>query len=107
MALPRRCWPRSPRNSAPSFPASAATIRCKYIWAFKYDSSLAGIGIHADSAAVNVNFWITPDEANLDPEHGGLVVWDKAAPLDWDFDAFQRRHRRHPRLSGSQMARRR
>ena len=60
----------------------------KYIWAFKSDSSLAGIGIHADSAAVNVNFWITPDEANLDPDHGGLVVWDKAAPLDWDFERF-------------------
>jgi hypothetical protein len=37
---------------------------------------------------VNVNFWITPDEANLDPESGGLVVWDKAAPLDWDFDKY-------------------
>jgi hypothetical protein len=44
-----------------------------------------GIGVHADFAAVNVNFWITPDEANLDPEHGGLIIWDVAAPLDWDF----------------------
>jgi len=60
----------------------------KYLWAFKYDSSLAGINIHADFAAVNVNFWITPDEANLDPESGGLIVWDKAAPLDWDFDKY-------------------
>ncbi len=60
----------------------------KYIWAFKYDSALDGIAIHADKAAVNVNFWITPDEANLDPEHGGLVVWDKAAPLDWDFEKY-------------------
>ena len=60
----------------------------KYLWAFKYDSTLAGINIHADFAAVNVNFWITPDEANLDPESGGLVVWDKAAPLDWDFDKY-------------------
>jgi hypothetical protein len=34
---------------------------------------------------VNVNFWITPDEANLDPEGGGLVIWDIAAPLEWDF----------------------
>ena len=59
-----------------------------YLWAFKYDSSLAGIGIHADAAAVNVNFWITPDEANLDPDSGGLVVWDVAAPLDWDFEKF-------------------
>jgi Tfp pilus assembly protein PilF len=54
-------------------------------WGFKYDSQLTGINIHADFAAVNVNFWITPDEANLDPKSGGLVIWDKPAPLDWDF----------------------
>ena len=60
----------------------------RYHWAFKYDSKLDGIGIHADEAAVNVNFWITPDEANLDPEGGGLVIWDKQAPLDWDFAKF-------------------
>jgi tetratricopeptide (TPR) repeat protein len=55
------------------------------LWAFKYDSALTGINLHADFAAVNVNFWITPDEANLDPDHGGLLVWDKEAPLEWDF----------------------
>lgn len=60
----------------------------RYHWAFKYDSSLDGIGIHADEAAVNVNFWITPDAANLDPESGGLVIWDKAAPLEWDFAKY-------------------
>ena len=60
----------------------------KHLWAFKYDSTLAGINIHADFAAVNVNFWITPDEANQDPHGGGLIVWDKAAPLDWDFDTY-------------------
>jgi hypothetical protein len=60
----------------------------RYLWAFKYDSTMDGIGIHADEAAVNVNFWITPGEANLDPEHGGLVIWDKAAPLEWDFAKF-------------------
>lgn len=54
-------------------------------WAFKYDSRLSGIPMHADFAAVNVNFWITPDTANLDPARGGLVVWDKEAPADWDF----------------------
>ncbi|HEX7967941.1 MAG TPA: hypothetical protein VF502_06955, partial [Stellaceae bacterium] len=59
-----------------------------HCWAFKYDSRLNGIGIHADFAAVNVNFWITPDEANLDPEGGGLVIWDAPAPLDWDYDQY-------------------
>jgi hypothetical protein len=57
-------------------------------WGFKYDSRLKGINVHADFAAVNVNFWITPDEANLDPESGGLVIWDKPAPLDWSFAQY-------------------
>jgi tetratricopeptide (TPR) repeat protein len=57
-------------------------------WAFKYDSALQGIKVHADFAAVNVNFWITPDSANLDPESGGLVVWDVGAPLDWSFERY-------------------
>lgn len=58
------------------------------MWAFKYDHKMQGIQMHADVAAVNLNFWITPDEANLDPDSGGLVVWDKAAPAEWDFDDF-------------------
>lgn len=71
-----------------TFPEIFANHPLRYHWAFKYDSSLEGIGIHADEAAVNVNFWITPDEANLDPESGGLVIWDKEAPLEWDFAKF-------------------
>jgi tetratricopeptide (TPR) repeat protein len=70
------------------FPTMLKDYPLLYAWAFKYGSAIQGTAIHADSAAVNVNFWITPDEANLDPDHGGLVVWDKAAPLDWDFARF-------------------
>lgn len=55
------------------------------MWAYKYDASLEGIGLHADQAAVNVNFWITPDSANLDPEHGGLEVYVHHPPQDWSF----------------------
>lgn len=58
------------------------------LWAFKYDSKYTGIDYHADFASVNVNFWITPDSANLDPDSGGLVVWNKEAPLDWDFTTY-------------------
>lgn len=58
------------------------------MWSFKYDSALSGIGMHADFAAVNVNFWVTPDAANRDPNSGGLVVWDKEAPLEWDFSKY-------------------
>lgn len=49
----------------------------------------AAVGpMHADFAAVNVNFWVTPDEANLDPAGGGLMAWDKEASLDWDFATY-------------------
>jgi tetratricopeptide (TPR) repeat protein len=62
----------------------------RYLWGFKYDSALSGIDVHADFAAVNVNFWITSDEANRDPASGGLVVWDVAAPKDWDVIKYNR-----------------
>ncbi len=60
--------------------------RLKQTWAFKHSERIAGVPIHADTAAVNVNLYTTPDDANLDPATGGIVVWDKPAPLDWDFE---------------------
>ena len=63
------------------------------VWAFKYGDKPDGIAMHADFAAVNVNFWITPDDANLDPTSGGLVVWDKEAPPEWDFNTYNLDHR--------------
>ncbi len=81
------------------------------MWAFKYDSrpqvkGVGGIPIHADFAAVNVNFWITPDDANLNPDGGGLGVWDQEAPLDWDFAAYNKNEpaiRRFLKDSGARM----
>lgn len=70
------------------FPRIFKHHRLAQAWAFKHDSALRGLNMHADAAAVNVNFWITPDEANLDPTCGGLIVWDKEAPDDWDFKEY-------------------
>jgi tetratricopeptide (TPR) repeat protein len=58
------------------------------LWGFKYDSRLSGIPVHADQAAVNVNFWIAQEEANRDPESGGLLVWPAKPPPDWDFGRY-------------------
>jgi hypothetical protein len=59
-----------------------------HLWAFKYDSGFSvGTDLHADAARINVNFWVTPDAANLDPDRGGLEIFDVAAPADWDFDS--------------------
>lgn len=71
-----------------AFPDIFMDHKLKQSWAYKYDSDLTGIETHADFAAVNVNFWLTPDEANLSPDSGGLIVYDAEAPLDWDFAAY-------------------
>jgi len=61
----------------------------KHMWAYKYDSQAnQGIGVHADSAKINVNFWVTPDHANLEPEQGGLLIYNRAAPSDWEFSDY-------------------
>lgn len=70
------------------FPRIFQQHRLTQSWAFKQDNARRGLNIHADAAAVNVNFWITPDEANLDPGTGGLVVYDKEAPREWNFAAY-------------------
>jgi len=71
-----------------ALPAIFGEHRIKGLWGYKYDSEQTGIATHADFAAVNVNFWLTPDDANLDPSGGGLVIWDKEAPLDWNFHDY-------------------
>lgn len=68
--------------------------RLEQLWAFKYDTRLAkGINVHADFARVNLNFWITPDDANLDPESGGMLVYDVPSPADWPFRKYNESER--------------
>ena len=58
-------------------------------WGFKYDTTLGkGIGIHADFAYLNLNFWITPDDYNNDKNGGGLKVYDVPAPENWSFAKY-------------------
>jgi len=64
-------------------PAAFGNNTLQQFWGYKYDNTRkysfgsAAINVHADEASVNVNFWITPDDANLDPASGGMVVWSK------------------------------
>lgn len=58
------------------------------MWAFKYENMPSRSTVHADFASVNVNLWITPDEANLDRNSGGLLVYDVAAPMEWSFATY-------------------
>jgi tetratricopeptide (TPR) repeat protein len=63
--------------------------RLEQLWGFKYTSYMGrGINVHADFAKVNLNFWITPDEANLDPNSGGMIVYDVPAPASWSYAEY-------------------
>jgi len=64
------------------------SLRLTQAWAFKYDNKKDGIKVHADDASINVNFWITPDQANLNKKTGGLKIWNKIPPKKWDFADF-------------------
>ena len=57
-------------------------------WSFKYDAKRDGIGIHADDAKVNVNFWITDDSANINPQCGGMIIWKKMPDQNASFEEF-------------------
>ena len=77
-----------------AFPRIFGAHPLSQAWAFKGLRPQSAVDVHADDAAVSVNFWVTPTEANLDPEHGGLVVCRAPPPDDWeikDYDADQPR----------------
>lgn len=71
-----------------SFPRIFKAERLRQAWGFKYGNQGKGGNVHADTGVVNVNFWITPTEANLDPAGGGLTVHDVPAPKDWSFHDY-------------------
>jgi tetratricopeptide (TPR) repeat protein len=76
------------------FPDILGEHRLSQAWAFKGLKAQSAVDIHADDAAVSVNFWVTQTPANLDPEHGGLVVCRAPPPDDWeikDYDDDQKR----------------
>ena len=77
-----------------TFPELLKSHPLSQAWAFKGLESRAAIEAHADDAAVSVNFWITPDDANLMPGRGGLSVCRVPPPAGWevrDYDADQER----------------
>jgi tetratricopeptide (TPR) repeat protein len=58
-------------------------------WAFKGIAAQAAVDVHADDAAVSVNFWVTPPDANLNPAQGGLVVCRALPPDDWQIEGYE------------------
>lgn len=71
-----------------SLPAIFRGQPLQMMWGYKCEYGLPGLAVHADNAAVNVNFWITDDAANLEPQGGGLLVYPQDAPQDWGFAKY-------------------
>ncbi len=67
------------------------------MWAYRHQHRCVGVDAHTDYAAVTFNFWITPDTANLRPGHGGLVVYQKEEPFEWDW-MVHNREKNAPRI---------
>jgi tetratricopeptide (TPR) repeat protein len=64
-----------------AFPRLYSDLIFSSCWSFKYYEKESGDGLHGDSGLRNLNLWLTPDDANLDTNTGGLTFWDKKVPL--------------------------
>jgi tetratricopeptide (TPR) repeat protein len=71
-----------------AFPALLQDRPLTQAWAFKALTPEAAVDAHADEGAVTINFWLTPDAANLAPERGGLTVCRFPPPPDWQLKGY-------------------
>eukprot|EP00947_MAST-08B_sp_MAST-8B-sp1_P001603 g1603.t1 len=81
-----------------AFPRVIGQLEIVDLWAYKYaEGDGDGIGIHADDALVNLNWWVAPDDAAAAVEEGegpgpaiggggggGMTVFHSHAPEDAD-----------------------
>ena len=58
------------------------------MWVYRYNNHSEGVAEHTDDGAVTFNFWITPDDANLSADAGGLMVYVKEQPMDLDWERY-------------------
>ena len=65
------------------------------VWIYRHRADSVGVEAHSDQGKVTFNFYISPDDANLDPAHGGLVVYTKEQPYEWDWHLYNR-HKYRP-----------
>lgn len=70
-----------------SFPGVIGDLELQNCWAFMFDGSMGGVRTHADNAQVQINFFLTPSDANEWSEDdtlpgGGLVIYGVGPPED-------------------------
>ena len=67
------------------FPRVLGDHHLANMWVYRYNNQCEGVAAHTDEGAVTFNFWITPDHANRIPDRGGIIVYTKEQPYDWDW----------------------
>jgi hypothetical protein len=80
------------------FPRVLGNHQLADMWIYRHQNQSMGVAAHTDEAAVTFNFWITPDEANLMPKRGGLIVYAKEFPDNWDM-RYYNINKNHPSVS--------
>jgi hypothetical protein len=71
-----------------SFPRVLGDHYLTNMWVYRYNNQSKGVAAHTDEGAVTFNLWLTPNGANLNADSGGLIVFTKDQPIDWDWDFF-------------------
>ena len=71
-----------------TFPELLADRPLAQAWAFKGLQCGAAVDAHADDAAISLNLWLTPDEANLDAQRGGLAICCTPPPSEWQIKGY-------------------
>ncbi|MFQ5785974.1 MAG: tetratricopeptide repeat protein [Alphaproteobacteria bacterium] len=72
------------------FPRLLGAHQLSNMWVYRHRNQSIGVEAHTDQGQVTFNFWISPAAANRDPERGGLIVYAKEQPYDWDWLLFNR-----------------
>jgi hypothetical protein len=56
------------------------------MWCYRYGPQGCGVRPHNGDGSITINFYLTPDVANIgDPGGGGMVMYDKTHPAEWDW----------------------
>ena len=56
----------------------------KRAWSFVYNKISKGTDFHADPSNINVNIWVTPDNAISNKNKNGLIICNKKPPSSWN-----------------------
>jgi tetratricopeptide (TPR) repeat protein len=67
------------------FPRILAGRHLNNMWCYRYCGEGDGVRPHNGDGSVTINFYLTPESANLDPTGGGMVMYDKEHPAEWDW----------------------